>query len=149
MAIATRSHEGQRDKSGAAYIGHPLRVMAAVDGHDAKVVAVLHDVVEDSGVSLDDLRAEGFSETIVAAVDALTKRPGEPLEASMARVVADPLAARVKLADVADNSDAQRLAALPPETRARLLAKYRRTLELLTGAEQPATQPAEQEPGQP
>jgi len=104
IAIATAAHEGQVDKAGDRYIEHPLRVMANLTGTSAQVVAVLHDVVEDTTVSFDKLREEGFSEEVIEAVDALTKREGETLEQSMARVRAIPLAVEVKRADIADNS---------------------------------------------
>jgi hypothetical protein len=131
VRIAREAHAGQVDKSGADYIRHPLRVMDAVETIEAKTVAVLHDVVEDTPVTIDDLRAAGFSESVLAAVDALTKRKGETLAESMARVVAIPLARTVKLADVADNSDPSRLALVPIVDRARLQKKYAETLELL------------------
>lgn len=135
FAFAKRAHEGQIDKVGDPYIGHPMRVASSVTGVDEKIVAALHDVVEDCDVTLDDLRAEGYSEEIVAAVDALSKREGESLEESMARVIVNALAKTVKYADVADNSNPERTAKLDPDTRERLAEKYARTLALLdTGA---------------
>ena len=134
IRIATAAHTGQFDKAGLPYITHPLRVMGAVDGDDCKIVAVLHDVVEDSDVTLDDLKADGFAEHIIEAVDAITKGKGESLDESMARVVSVPLARTVKLADVADNMDPERLALLPTAVRRRLLTKYTRTRELVAAA---------------
>jgi ADP-ribosylglycohydrolase len=131
IALATAAHAGQTDKLGIDYIQHPLGVMAKVHGRDEKIVAVLHDVVEDTDVTLDDLRAQGFAEHIVRAVDAVTKRKGEPLAESMARVAADPLAMTVKFADLAHNANPERQAELPPETRARLTAKYQESARLL------------------
>lgn len=131
IALATAAHAGQTDKLGIEYILHPLGVMARVNSEDEKIVAVLHDVVEDTDVTLDDLRAQGFAEHIVRAVDAVTKRAGEPLAESMARVAADPLAMTVKFADLAHNANPARQAALPPETRERLTAKYQESARLL------------------
>jgi (p)ppGpp synthase/HD superfamily hydrolase len=131
VALAAAAHAGQVDKLGVDYIQHPLGVMARVIGVDEQIVAVLHDVVEDTDVTLDDLRAQGFAEHIVRAVDAVTKRPGEPLAASMARVAADPLALTVKFADLAHNANPARQAALPAETRVRLTAKYEESARLL------------------
>jgi (p)ppGpp synthase/HD superfamily hydrolase len=131
FAFAKRAHEGQIDKVGDPYIGHPMRVASSVTGVDEKIVAALHDVVEDCDVTLDDLRSEGYSEEIVAAVDALSKREGESLEESIARVVVNALATTVKYADVADNSNPERTAKLDPDTRERLAAKYARTITLL------------------
>ncbi|PXA68271.1 ADP-ribosylglycohydrolase family protein [Cryobacterium arcticum] len=131
IELATAAHAGQVDKLGVEYIQHPLGVLARVDGVDEKIVAVLHDVVEDTSVTLDDLRAQGFAEHIVLAVDAVTKRAGEPLAESMARVAADPLAMTVKFADLAHNANPARQAALPAETRVRLTAKYEESARLL------------------
>lgn len=131
VALATEAHEGQTDKAGQPYIGHPLRVMARVDTDDARIVAVLHDVLEDTPVTAADLIALGCPAEVVAAVDALSKRPGETLEESMRRVAEHPLAVVVKHADLDDNSDPQRLEALPPAVADRLRDKYRRSRELL------------------
>lgn len=136
--LATDAHAGQIDKAGRPYSEHPRRVAALVagmtDDPDAVAVAWLHDVVEDTAVTLDDLRAEGWSERVVAAVDALTRRPGEG-DAYYLRVAADPLAALVKRADIADNTDPQRVALLTPSDAARLRRKYEHALSLLEGAQ--------------
>jgi (p)ppGpp synthase/HD superfamily hydrolase len=105
--------------------------MDSVNTTEEKIVAVLHDVVGDTPITIEDLRAAGFSEPVLAAVDAVTKRKGEALAESMARVAAIPLARTVKLADVADNSDARRLALLPIVDRVRLQQKYAMTRTLL------------------
>ncbi|MGV3714296.1 hypothetical protein [Pseudolysinimonas sp.] len=131
LEIATAAHEGQLDKAGQPYLAHPLRVRDRVAGESARIVATLHDVVEDSEWTLDDLAAEGFAPHVIAAVDALTKRPGEELADSMARVVGDALARAVKCADLADNADLARLAALDPVQRARLEQKYSRSAAYL------------------
>jgi (p)ppGpp synthase/HD superfamily hydrolase len=123
--LATAAHEGQVDKADAAYIGHPARVAARLpDDPLACAAAWLHDVVEDCDVTLDDLRAQGFPEPVVLAVDALTRRDGEEPGTYYRRVAADNLALKVKYADLADNSDPERLAALDQPTRERLIAKY-------------------------
>ena len=134
--IARQAHDGQVDKAGAPYITHPARVAARVrdGGGDprAEAVAWLHDVVEDCGVPLDDLRGHGFDDGVVAAVDALTRRDGVPAQAYYTRIAADPLALAVKLADIADNADPARLALLDPATRSRLEAKYAAALRALS-----------------
>ncbi|MBP2474119.1 (p)ppGpp synthase/HD superfamily hydrolase [Crossiella equi] len=129
--IATRAHEGQLDKAGVPYIHHPLRVMAAVDGEQAKMAAVLHDVIEDTGVTAEDLRAAGCPERVVTAVLALSKRPGEPMEGYLRRAAEDDIAIVVKHADIADNSGPERLDRLDPATQDRLRAKYAKALGLL------------------
>lgn len=131
VALARRAHDGQLDKGGKPYIAHPLRVMAAVDGDAAKMAAVLHDVIEDTEVSAADLRRAGCPERVVVAVVALSKGPREPLESSMARAAADPIALVVKRADIADNRSEVRLGQLDPATQVRLRAKYERSLDLL------------------
>lgn len=135
--IATRAHRGQTDKSGADYIDHPRRVAqrvrhyATADQQDAaQVVAWLHDVVEDTGVTLDDLR-EDFPEDIVAGVDAMTRRPGEDGHDYYRRVAAHPLARAVKQADLDDNTDPARTALLDEDTRVRLARKYAHAREVL------------------
>lgn len=109
LAMAAVAHAGQQDKGGKPYILHPLRVMAAVDGLDEKIVAVLHDTVEDTSVTLDELRVAGFSGVIVDAIDRLTKRPGETRIDAAKRAMGNPLSLAVKLADVNDNLDVTRL----------------------------------------
>ena len=76
IAIAARAHAGQVDKARQPYILHPLKVMLRLQATDERIAAVLHDVVEDTPITLDDLRAAGFSPAVITAVDALTKRPG-------------------------------------------------------------------------
>jgi (p)ppGpp synthase/HD superfamily hydrolase len=130
--IAAHEHAGQTDKAGVAYITHPARVAARVAGDpDAEAVAWLHDVVEDTGRSLDDLRGAGMSERIVSAVDAISKRDDEDRNTHYARVAANPLALKVKYADLADNGDPVRLATLDPEVRKGLEAKYEHAHQVL------------------
>ena len=110
IAIAAEAHAGQRDKAGAPYILHPLRVMLRLGDPVDRIVAVLHDVVEDAPAwPLERLRAEGFSEEVLEAVERLTKRPGEDYEESIERAGAHPIARRVKVADLEDNMDLARL----------------------------------------
>ena len=110
IAIASQAHAGQVDKAGQPYILHPLRIMLAVEGSQERVAAVLHDVVEDTRVTLEDLRAEGFSSEVLEAVDALTKRDGETRLVAAARAKANRIARTVKIADVSDNMNLKRIA---------------------------------------
>ena len=109
IELATQYHAGQTDKGGSPYILHPLRVMAAVEGDVAKMVAVLHDMIEDTDMTEDGLRQNGFSDEVVCAVLALTKKRGESRLDAAKRAAANPLARIVKLADVADNMDLSRI----------------------------------------
>jgi (p)ppGpp synthase/HD superfamily hydrolase len=137
QALATRAHEGQVDKAGLPYIGHPARVAARLVGDDeGQAVAWMHDVVEDTGVTAADLAAKGFSAAVVAAVVALTRVEGENPDSYYARVARDPLALRVKLADIADNTDPVRMANLDEATRIRLTDKYGHAVSVLSGETQ-------------
>ncbi len=116
IALALRVHRGQVDKAGQPYILHPLRVMLGLETEEERIVGVLHDVVEDSGkddpakaVALDDLRRQGYSEEVVAALDSVTRSEGESYEEFILRLKPNPLARRVKLADLKDNLDVRRL----------------------------------------
>lgn len=109
IALALQAHRGQLDRAGQPYILHPLRVMMLVSGIEARIVAVLHDVVEDTPTTLDDLRALGYSEAIVTAVDHLTRRDDETYEQFIERIKPHPLARHVKLADLMDNMDLRRI----------------------------------------
>lgn len=109
IEIAARAHSGQLDKAGEPYIMHPLRVMFAVESMPEKITAILHDVVEDSDITPADLLKEGFSGEIVHAVDLLTKRGNETRLEAGKRAAEDPLAKKVKLADLADNMQMSRI----------------------------------------
>ena len=124
LALAVQAHHGQRDKAGQPYILHPLRVMMRLESEAERTVALLHDVVEDTPWTLERLRALGYPEGVLAALDALTRREGETYEAFIERVLPHPLARRVKLADLEDNMDVRRLTAVTAKDAERL-ARYR------------------------
>lgn len=106
--LAVKAHTGDTDKAGETYIRHPLRVMQEMETETERVVAVLHDVVEDTPYSLDDIE-DRFGPTVTEAVDALTKRNGETYSEFVDRAAANPIARCVKLADIEDNMDLTRL----------------------------------------
>ena len=134
IALAATYHAGQTDKAGQPYILHVLRVLMKQDSDDARIVAALHDVVEDTAITVADLARSGFGDDIVAAVGALTRRSDVPYEAYLEGVAANPLARAVKIADLEDNMDVRRLAAIGEADQERL-AKYHRTwLRLTAGA---------------
>ncbi len=118
--IAIKAHQGQFDKADQPYITHPEFVASQVTGDEAKAVAWLHDVVEDTPVTFDDLRAAGLSENVIAGIDAITKREGEDYETYLERVAANPLARAVKLADLTHNMDTRRLKVITEKTKERL-----------------------------
>ncbi len=132
--VAADAHAGQVDKAGQPYIEHPRRVAARVaaqtDDPDALAAAWLHDVVEDTSVDLEQLRRLGFSERVLDAVDALTRRPGEG-DGYYRRVAANPIALVVKRADIADNTDPVRMQRLTREEVELFRHKYDHALRLL------------------
>ncbi len=125
IQIAAKAHEGQRDKAGQPYILHPLRVMFRTDTEIERICAVLHDVVEDTPITMEILKDEGFSPDVIAVLDALTKRQGESYDDFISRVLMNETACRVKLADLADNMDLSRLDT-PSEEDYRRIEKYQR-----------------------
>jgi len=131
IAIAAEAHAGQVDKAGAPYVLHPLRMMLRVSSPEERIVAVLHDVCEDCpGWSFDRLKAEGFSDRILTALDSVTKRDGEDYESFVRRAAADPIGRSVKLADLSDNCDLSRIAA-PSQRDYQRIEKYRRAIDLI------------------
>lgn len=104
IALAAQAHEGQLDKSGMPYILHPIRVMQSVKSNEAKMIAVLHDVLEDTPVTEEQLRGEGFSDLVIAGVVSVTRQDGESYTDFVIRSSYNELGREVKLADLADNS---------------------------------------------
>ena len=109
IAIAVEAHKGQKDKAGDPYILHPLRVMFRMETREEMVVAVLHDVLEDTPITPDQLKEMGFSETVLEALDSVTKRAGERYEDFVQRAALHPIGKKIKLADLRDNMDLSRL----------------------------------------
>ena len=132
IEIAVAAHDGQLDKAGMDYIGHPMRVMAAGSSVDEKIVGVLHDVVEDSAWTFDQLAAEGFAPQIIEALRCLTKLEGESYDKFIARVKCNALATAVKLNDLTDNMDIRRLPYLSDKDVKRL-KKYLKAYKQLSG----------------
>ena len=87
IELAVINHKGQTDKADQPYILHPLRLMMSMDTDEKRIVAVLHDIVEDTPITLDNLREEGFGEKIVAAIDCVTKRDGELEEIAFDKIL--------------------------------------------------------------
>jgi hypothetical protein len=147
IAIAATAHEGQVDKAGAPYVLHPLRMMLCVSTTEERITAVLHDVVEDCGVSLEALRAKGFSEIVVEAIDSVTRRSEESYESFVRRAASNPIGRRVKLADLEDNSDLSRIANPTARDRKRV-EKYRRAVETIRALENGNNRLRERYPGE-
>lgn len=120
IALAVDAHKGQKDKVGQPYIVYPLRVMSRCDTEVERIVAILHDVVEDTDYSMKDLRDRGFSEEVLAALKCVTKREGESYAKFIERAAPNPIARRVKLADLEDNMDVRRLESVGEKDATRL-----------------------------
>lgn len=137
IAVAVQAHAGQVDKAGQPYILHPLRVMMTVEApalERARIVAVLHDVVEDTAWTVERLAEEhGLGPEEQAALRLLTHDDGGEYAAYVEKVATDPLATAVKVADLRDNLDVTRLAEVT-ERDARRISKYLRSLRRLTRA---------------
>lgn len=130
IAMAVAAHSGQTDKSGRPYILHPLRLMCRMESDLDRVVAVLHDVIEDTSLTFGDLRTEGFPQEILDALDCLTKRKAESYDEFIRRAAANPTARVVKLADLEDNMDVRRLTNVAEGDAARLTKYLRAWREL-------------------
>ncbi len=139
IAIAAQVHKGQTDKAGDPYILHPLRMMMRMPDETARIVAVLHDVVEDSRENpspdkwdFERLRSSGFSEEVIEAVDCVTDRKehGETYEKFVDRVASNSIARRVKIADLEDNMNMLRLGTVG-EKQLERLARYHRSWKRL------------------
>jgi (p)ppGpp synthase/HD superfamily hydrolase len=134
IKIATEAHMGIRDKGGKFYILHPLRIMMRLrtDDEELMSIAVLHDVVEDSGWSIENLRAEGFSERVLDALELLTHGDGVSYDEYIDRMRYNIDALRVKREDIRDNSDITRLKGIRQKDFARL-EKYGRAYIRIQG----------------
>jgi (p)ppGpp synthase/HD superfamily hydrolase len=131
IAMAVDAHRGQTDKYGQPYIMHVLGVAGRCRSIEEKIVAFLHDVVEDTDATFDDLRAKGFSERIITAVDALTRHNRESYDSFVERIAPNPLSRAVKLADLEDNMDVRRSNRPMKPKDAERLEKYRKAWQYL------------------
>lgn len=120
IAIAAQAHKGQQDKAGAPYLLHPLRMMLRMKTEAAMMAAVLHDVVEDSDWTLEQLREAGFTEEVVTAVECLTHRESESYAEFITRVQTHAIAREVKVADLEDNMNILRISQLSSKDLQRL-----------------------------
>ncbi len=130
LQIAVRAHKGQKDKAGHDYILHPIRVSERCDDPRAKIVALLHDTIVDTDLTADYLREEGFTEEIVEAVLAVTRREGEEYDDYVRRAAQNELGRMVKRADLEDNMGIRRLPELTDRDVERL-RKYLRAWQYI------------------
>lgn len=131
IRFAFQAHEGQLDRSGLPYILHPLHLAEQMTSEDACVTALLHDVLEDTDVTVEDLRKEGFSETQIEAVELLSRSEDEDYFDYVRRIRSNALAKEVKLADLAHNRDRTRLEYISEKDEKRF-QKYAEAVRILT-----------------
>lgn len=130
MLIAYHAHRDHVDKGGMPYIFHPLHLAEQMDTEYSVITALLHDVIEDSDISLEDLKAEGFPEPILEALSLLTHEKQVPYLEYIQRLKGNELARKIKLADLTHNSDVSRLSVQDDSSRQRF-EKYQRAIALL------------------
>lgn len=130
MKLCYEAHKDQVDKTGVPYVFHPFHVAEQMTSEASTIVALLHDVVEDTDYTLDDIAAAGFGKEIVEAVALMTHEDDVPYLDYVAKLKDNPIARAVKLADLAHNSDQSRLGEIDEETRQRL-EKYKKAVTLL------------------
>lgn len=135
LQFAKAKHQGQVDKSGAPYVQHVIRVARKTKSLDEKILALLHDTLEDTETTLEEIIDLGVDNKIIEALQLLTHQKGSDYQEYLTKIKKNSLAKTVKLADIADNLDPQRLEKLPLELRERLEKKYQLALAILHEAE--------------
>ena len=130
MKLCYEAHQGQVDKSGIPYVFHPIHVAEQMSDEATTIVALLHDVVEDTDYTLDDLTRMGFDDTVTDALALLTHKKGVPYLEYVAKLKNNPIARAVKLADLRHNSDLSRLDEMDEKAKSRL-ETYKTAIELL------------------
>lgn len=130
MKIAYEAHKDQKDKSGIPYIYHPIHLAEQMNDEQTTCVALLHDVVEDTEITLSDLRNEGFPEPVLEALRLMTHDKSVPYMDYVQKIKDNPIARAVKLADLKHNSDLTRLDVVDEKVRERV-EKYRKAIEIL------------------
>ena len=131
IEIAQEAHKGVKDKGGHDYIHHPIRVMHAMSNDQEKIVAILHDVVEDSDWTFERLKEEGFEDSVIESLRCITKySEEEDYQEFIKRAATNKIATKVKMADIEDNLDLSRLGTLTEKDLIRI-EKYKKALKYL------------------
>ena len=130
LKLCFEAHRNQEDKSGMPYVFHPFHLAEQMTDEATTITALLHDVVEDTDYTLEDLRAMGFPPEALDAIELMTHDPAVPYLDYVAKIKTNPIARTVKLADLRHNSDLTRLDAVDDQALARA-EKYRRAIQLL------------------
>lgn len=129
MTISFEAHKNQKDKSGCPYVFHPFNLAEQMDDEYSTIVALLHDVVEDTEITIDDLRKE-FPEEVIEAIGLMTHESGEEYMSYVSKIKENPIARKVKIADLTHNSDLTRMETVTEKDVLRR-EKYQKALELL------------------
>ena len=132
IKLCYKAHHGDHDLSGLPYVHHPLHLAEQMDDEDSTVVALLHDVVEDTDYTINDLKGMDFGDDVIEAIELLTHDKSVPYMDYIKKIASNPLATKVKLADLAHNSDITRLDHEPTEKDLKRLEKYKAARKLLT-----------------
>lgn len=130
MRLCYEAHQGQTDKSGIPYVVHPIHVAEQMTDEQTTIVALLHDVIEDTDYTLQDLEKMGFEQSVLDALTLMTHKKGVPYLEYVAKLKDNPIARAVKLADLRHNSDLSRLDVVDEKAKSRL-GKYKAAIELL------------------
>ncbi|AEA81440.1 guanosine-3',5'-bis(Diphosphate) 3'-pyrophosphohydrolase [Candidatus Pelagibacter sp. IMCC9063] len=131
IEIAQEAHKGVKDRGGHDYINHPIRVMHAMSNDQEKIVAILHDVVEDSDWTFERLKEEGFEDSVIESLRCVTKySEEEDYQEFIKRAATNKIATKVKMADIEDNLDLSRLGTLTEKDLTRI-EKYKKALKYL------------------
>lgn len=130
MKLCFEAHKDQKDKSGLPYVHHPFHLAEQMETEDTTIVALLHDVVEDTEYTLDDIRAMGFPERIIEALSYMTHDNAVPYLDYVAKIKENPIATAVKLADLKHNSDLSRLDVVDEKALERV-EKYSKAMKIL------------------
>lgn len=125
IEIAVEAHRGQIDKAGKVYILHPMRVMLRGQNETEQIVGILHDVIEDTPITIEMLQKEGFPKEVLSALSCITKEKGEEYGHFIDRVLTNPLATQIKLYDIEDNLNRDRIP-FPTKTDEARFAKYQK-----------------------
>lgn len=135
MKISFNAHKEQVDKNGIPYIYHPIHLAEQMSDENTTCVALLHDVVEDTEITFEDLEKEGFTKEIIEALKLMTHDEAVPYLEYVKKIKNNPIATTVKLADLNHNSDLTRLDVVDEKAKERV-QKYKKAIEILTsGAE--------------
>ena len=120
VIIAAQAHQGQKDRYGVNYILHPLRVMLRFESETEMIVAILHDVIEKTEWTLEKLREQGFNDTVLKAVNLLTRQDEQPYMEYIEKLKVNRIARKVKIADIEDNMNPRRMGTLSDENLEKL-----------------------------